>query len=150
MLVCLALFASVTTLFAAGTINLPQTGQTTSYALGDDGALKIGVAWPNPRFTGNIDQTVTDTLTGLVWPKDASTPTVNGCTGGTKTWQAALDYVACLNSAVYLGYTDWRLPNINELQSITTAEQADPVTWLNLQSFTNVKSCDYWSSTTYA
>ncbi|MBF0539701.1 MAG: hypothetical protein HQL03_15780, partial [Nitrospirae bacterium] len=41
----------------AGTVNLPQTGQTTSYYAGDDGALMIGVAWPNPRFTVNTDPT---------------------------------------------------------------------------------------------
>ncbi|KJU86646.1 secreted protein, partial [Candidatus Magnetobacterium bavaricum] len=26
----------------AGTINLPQTGQTTTYATGDDGAIEAG------------------------------------------------------------------------------------------------------------
>lgn len=74
----------------AGTVNLPQTGQTTSYAAGDDGYYQSGVAWPNPRFTSNSDQTVTDKLTGFVWVKDAGTPTVGSCTGGTKTWQSAL------------------------------------------------------------
>lgn len=29
-------------------IPIPQTGQTTSYAPGDDGALQKGVAWPIP------------------------------------------------------------------------------------------------------
>ena len=32
---------------------VPKTGQTTSYAAGDDGALQKGVAWPSPRFTDN-------------------------------------------------------------------------------------------------
>ncbi|MBF0538082.1 MAG: hypothetical protein HQL03_07505, partial [Nitrospirae bacterium] len=53
----------------AGTVSLPQTGQTTSYYAGDDGALQKGVVWPNPRFTVNSDQTVTDNLTGLMWTK---------------------------------------------------------------------------------
>ncbi len=127
----------------AGTINLPQTGQTTSYAVGDDGYYQAGVAWPNPRFTDNSiadsnNQTVTDNLTGLIWAKDAGTPTVGSCTGGAMNWQAALNYVACLNTASYLGYTDWRLPNINELESLVNAEQAIPATWLNSQGFTNV------------
>ena len=39
---------------------LPKTGQTTSYASGDDGALQMGVAWPNPRFKDNNDGTITD------------------------------------------------------------------------------------------
>ena len=58
----------------AGTVNLPKTGQKTSYATGDDGALRKGVSWASPRFTDNGDGTVTDNLTGLVWLK---TPTVS-------------------------------------------------------------------------
>ncbi|KJU85003.1 secreted protein containing DUF1566 [Candidatus Magnetobacterium bavaricum] len=144
----------------AGTVSLPQTGQTTTYATGDDGALQVGVAWPNPRFTDNRDQTMTDNLTGLVWTKDAGTPTVGNCVGGSMDWQAALDYVACLNAANYLGQSDWRLPNINELESVVNAGQTNPATWLNAQGFINAQSEDpsilwqsfkygYWSSTTY-
>ncbi|KJU86146.1 secreted protein containing DUF1566 [Candidatus Magnetobacterium bavaricum] len=134
----------------AGTVSLPQTGQTTTYAAGDDGAIRAGVAWPNPRFTDNSiadsnNQTITDNLTGLMWAKDAGTPTVGSCTGGAMNWQAALNYVACLNTASYLGYTDWRLPNINELESLLNAEYY--YTWLNSQGFTNVQEAKYWSST---
>ena len=51
---------------------VPKTGQTTSYATGDDGELEKGVAWPNPRFTDNNNGTVTDNLTGLIWLKHAN------------------------------------------------------------------------------
>jgi hypothetical protein len=132
----------------AGTIQLPKTGQTTSYAAGDDGAIQAGVAWPRPRFADNGDQTITDNLTGLVWTKDAGTPTVGACTGGTMTWQSALDYVACLNTSNYLGHNDWRLPNVNELESLINRGQVDSVAWLNTQGFTNTAS-HYWSSTSY-
>ena len=47
-------------------INLPQTGAKTSFGSGDDGYLKRGAAWPNPRFTAEGD-CVTDNLTGLMW-----------------------------------------------------------------------------------
>ncbi len=127
----------------AGTIELPKTGQTTTYATGDDGAIRAGVAWPSPRFTAATN-TVTDNLTGLVWTKDANLP-------GYKTWQGALDYVASMNTgAGTYGYTDWRLPNIIELESLVNAEQATPATWLNSQGFTNVQSSYYWSSTSCA
>ncbi|MBF0538559.1 MAG: DUF1566 domain-containing protein [Nitrospirae bacterium] len=129
----------------AGTVSLPKTGQTTSYAAGDDGELQVGVAWPYPRFKDNGDQTV-----GLIWTKDAGTPTVGRCTGGTITWQGALDYVACLNAANYLGHNDWRLPNINELESLVNAGHYATASWLNSQGFVNVQSYKYWSSTTYA
>lgn len=49
-----------------------RTGQTTSYAAGDDGDLQRGAIWPNPRFTDNGNGTVTDNLTGLIWLKDAN------------------------------------------------------------------------------
>ncbi|MBF0539484.1 MAG: DUF1566 domain-containing protein [Nitrospirae bacterium] len=133
----------------AGTVNLPQTGQTPSYDANspqrDDGAIRAGVAWPNPRFTSNGDQTITDNLTGLVWTKDAN------LAGTYKTWQQALDYVASMNSgAGTYGYTDWRLPNINELESLVHEGWANPSTWLNSQGFINVQSDYYWSSASYA
>ena len=36
---------------------VPQTGQTTIYATGDDGDLQMGIPWPAPRFTDNSDGT---------------------------------------------------------------------------------------------
>ncbi|MBF0537119.1 MAG: DUF1566 domain-containing protein [Nitrospirae bacterium] len=134
----------------AGTVKLPQTGQTTSYAIDDDGSIQAGVAWPNPRFTNNSDYTVTDNLTGLVWPITGGSLTVGSCTGGAMTWQGALDYVKCLNTAKYLGFSDWRLPNLNELDSLVNAGQNGLTTWLNTHGFASVHSDYYWSSTTYA
>jgi hypothetical protein len=49
-----------------------KTGQTTSFATGDDGDFQAGVTVPSPRFTDNSDGTITDNLTGLTWLKDAS------------------------------------------------------------------------------
>ncbi|MBV6343263.1 DUF1566 domain-containing protein, partial [Candidatus Magnetobacterium casense] len=135
----------------AGTIRLPQTGQTVSYASGDDSAIKAGVAWPVPRLMDNGDQTVTDKLTGLIWAQEAGTATVGGCLGGPKTWHAALDYVACLNAANYLGHNDWRLPNINELQSLIDGQRDNPALPSG-HPFQHVQSngsytLRYWSST---
>ncbi|MBF0343263.1 MAG: DUF1566 domain-containing protein [Nitrospirae bacterium] len=111
------------------------TGQYTSYAAGDDGALHRGVAWPEPRFTENVNNTVTDNLTGLSWTKDASTPNVYvkineteilSCEGPPANWEKALDYVKCINSARYLGHNDWRLPNRKELMSLIDRHEAYP------------------------
>lgn len=137
---------------AALTSALPKTGQTKSYAAGDDGYLQKGTEWPNPRFTVNADSTITDNLTGLVWSTDANAPGPDTCSPGTlKTWQAALDYVTCLNANSYLEHTDWRLPNRDELASLMNNGEANPIGWLAWQGFSNLTSASsrwYWSSTT--
>lgn len=132
----------------AGTLKLPQTGQTTSYAAGDDGETGKGVAWPTPRFT-NPDGTtplsgtvVLDQMTGLMWARNAN------AASSLKTWQTAHDYVAGLNSGTgYGGYTGWRLPNINELESLVNAGASGNAAWLINKGFTNVQADYYWSST---
>jgi hypothetical protein len=112
----------VSALAFAGSVQLPRTGQDASYAPRDDGDLQKGIEWPDPRFTDHGDGTVTDNLTVLMWTKNAGTPTVDACTGGTKTWNNAIAYVACLNSISHLGHSDWRLSNINELESLVDAK----------------------------
>jgi hypothetical protein len=143
-----------------GITNLPKTGQTVCYNetmkviscknTGLDGELQQGVTWPKPRFTDNGDLTFTDNLTGLMWTRAgfAPGPTVCG-QGNLKNWQQALDYAACLNANKYLGYNDWHVPNINELESLVNAGEADGKAWLYKQGFTNILSPS-WSSTTCA
>ena len=131
-------------------IDLPKTGQITSFASGDDGELEMGVVWPSPRFTDNGDGTVTDNLTGLVWLENANR-------FGTRTWLQALndcntlaDDGIDLKDGSIAG--DWRLPNIDELESLIDYSQWDP----GLPSghpFSAVQSgvlIFYWTSNTYA
>lgn len=61
-------------------------------------------------FTDNNDGTITDNATGLMWDATGSTSGMN--------WEDALKYAQTKNAANYLGYNDWRLPDIKELQSI--------------------------------
>lgn len=135
-----------------GSAAVAKTGQTATYATGDDGDLEKGVAWPNPRFTANTGGetgTVTDNLTGLMWAQNANA-------GGTKTWSAALTYCNDLSLGTY---TDWRLPNVKELLSLIDWAYSDPALsndagtgkWTSGvgSSFTGVQAV-YWSSTTYA
>ncbi len=118
----------------------------TTTGKGQDGALQVGVVWPNPRFIDNGDQTITDNLTNLIWSQDGAAELATCGTGTNKTWQSALDYIACLNANNYLGHNDWRLPNINELYSLANFSQPSPQTWLTSQGFINVQIA-YWSST---
>lgn len=130
---------------------VPRTGQTVSIFERDDGDLQAGVAWPDPRFSDHGD-TVTDNLTGLIWPKNANllgTVDADNDTDGTGgdglvTWQHALDYVAKLNRETYLGYSDWRLPNKKELRSLADYSRSPALPAGH--PFTNVKSSSYWTS----
>ena len=122
-------------------INLPKTGQTTSYATGDDGELQKGVAVAGSRFT--VDGTgfcVTDNLTGLMWIRTPDST--------LRIWQDAMTYANGFTN--FCGYSDWRLPNKKELISLINYGQANTTTWLNTQGFSNVQAGKYWSSSTYA
>ncbi len=144
-------------------VNLPQTGQTTCYntsgvvipcaGSGQDGEHQEGHAWPSPRFADHGDGTTSDQLTGLMWTTVTGSPGVfaYSCTPvaqQTLTWSQALALVGCLNSRMHAGHSDWRLPNVIELQSLFHAGQSDGESWLEAQGFTDLWS-RYWSSTTH-
>jgi hypothetical protein len=156
-LVVLSLFC-ISAPSVAATADLPATGQTGCWndfgspvscaGTGQDADKMQGEAWPQPRFVDNGNGTVTDSLTGLVWLRNAN------CFG-VQTWTDALSSTNSLASGT-CGLTDgsaagqWRLPTVNELQSLLHAQQTDMGTWLNTQGFSNVQSNGCWSSTTYA
>jgi hypothetical protein len=60
------LLSTAVTLVAGSPVTAPvtKTGQINSYGIRDDGALEMGVASPDPRFTDQSDGTVKDNLTG--------------------------------------------------------------------------------------
>ena len=127
-------------------VSLAGTGQTISYASGDDGNLKKGVAWPESRFSDNHDGTVSDHLTGLLWLRNA------GCFN-LELFAAALADVNQLATGA-CGLTDgskpgdWRLPNLNELESMVDVSQSSPAVPAG-SPFINVQNAIYWSSTSY-
>jgi hypothetical protein len=126
---------------------VPKTGQTTSYATGDDGDHQRGVALVTPRFTDNGDGTVIDNQTGLIWLKDAN------CFG-QRAWADAIADCNDLASGS-CGLTDgsnageWRLPQIKELQSLIDFSNSYPALPFG-HPFTDWRSSTYWSSTTLA
>ena len=132
-------------------IDFPKTGQTTCYdsdgnvilcsGTGQDGNLQMGVAWLSPRFTDNGNGTICDKLTGLMWYQ-------NGYRAGAdRKWAQAL---SDCNGLSLGGHSNWRLLNVNELESLINIGEVDPIAWLNQQGFSNVQADYYWSSTTSA
>ena len=87
-------------------------------------------------FTNNGNGTVTDTKTGLMWQQGESS---------AMTWEAALSYCEGLTLG---NHSDWRLPNIKELESLTDDTRPSPA--IDTTFFPNAKSSAYWSSTTVA
>ena len=87
-------------------------------------------------FIDNGDGTVTDARTGLMWQQHTVRQTT--------TWQQAIAYCENLTLA---GYSDWRLPNRNELQTLVDYNRFNPT--IDTTYFPNTVSSDYWSSTTY-
>ncbi|RLD73342.1 MAG: hypothetical protein DRI87_04220 [Bacteroidetes bacterium] len=138
-----------------GIIQLPATGQTTSYYPGDDGDLQKGIPIPANRFTDHGNGSATDQLTGLMWATDANLiasrdpdfdqDRVVG--DGDIDWRTALNYIQKLNDENYLGHNDWRMPNCMELRSLVNLGN-DSITFPENHPFTNLKE-GYWSSTTY-
>ncbi|MCX7771000.1 MAG: DUF1566 domain-containing protein, partial [Proteobacteria bacterium] len=150
-----------------GTTNILRTGQKTCYdssgntiscsGTGQDGLWRAGVSWPSPRFIDNNNGTITDRLTGLMWLKDANCINTNypgfdtdGTSGdGMVNWITALEFVKGINNSTYsncgAGYSDWRLPNKNELKSLLDYSKTLPSLPPN-NPFVNVNH-DYWSST---
>ena len=106
--------------------------------------------WPSERFIDNDDGTITDNLTGMMWLRD-------GACLKRSNWKKVLDAFAGLNrhqeqnpcAGYTSNYTDWRLPNIKELESLINYGYADPAKWLNTQGFVRMRASSYWSSTTY-
>ena len=94
---------------------------------------------PGERFALDGDS-VRDQLTGLIWSRNADP------LGRPLPWEEALAAVDGLNRAAQDRATDWRMPNIRELESLVDL-QADSPALPEGHPFTNVRDV-YWSSTT--
>jgi len=119
--------------------NKPKTetisaGGTKSYHVRAVRSVQPIISIPN-RFSDNNDGTITDVLTQLVWQK-VPNPTA-------LTWEQAISYAEGLTLA---NASDWRLPNIKELQSLNDETLVNPS--VNTTYFPNIGSRNYWSSTT--
>ena len=143
------------------TATLMQTGATTSYRTGDDADTSsegratdfFTLAENNPfgtteRFTDELGtQTYADDIV-IDWS------TFNGSTvlgfyriRGTYTdisWDDAIDNSLLFTKGTFT--TGWRLPNFNELYSLTNLELSVPFSYFPL-NFT--VDANFWSSTTY-
>lgn len=133
------------------------TGKLSAYSKVKDDSnfqkrkFELRLVRGNPKYginnlVDNNDGTITDNATQIMWSKDDSKDSM--------IWEDALKYVQAKNRDNYLGYNDWMLPNIKELQSIIDYSEYPPIN--EIFNYTELKDTNdnvtypyYWSSTTH-
>jgi len=104
-------------------------------------------------FHDNANGTISDNATGLMWQRSDSEVGLD--------WEEALSWVTQKNTECYLGYNDWRLPNVKELHSIVDYGRSPQTT--NSAAIDSLFTCSmiigesgennypfYWTGTTHA
>ncbi|MBI5503427.1 MAG: DUF1566 domain-containing protein [Deltaproteobacteria bacterium] len=144
-----------------------KTGQSACYdaagagisciGSGQDGEYQYGVA---RAFTDNGDGTITDHATGLMWEKLADDGGVHDV-DNVYTWPEAFSAkIATLNSALFAGFSDWRVPNLAELQTLPNFAAWNPAAFAPFHTACSpgcgVTACSctralpFWTSTSFA
>ncbi len=142
----------------------PASGQTQAFAadlndgiaadvpVPDDGAIQAGKPL---SYQDNGNGTITDLNTGLMWEKKDMAGGLHDW-GNTYVWsgtgmgeETIWDWLADVNAEAggigFAGYTDWRIPNVRELQSIVDYGRSNPSID---PAFGATTATFYWSSTT--
>lgn len=115
-------------------------GSTISYTKASSTVVRCvhGATLPASVYIDNLNGTVTDQTTRLVWEKTSSVSVM--------TWKDALAY--CENQTTG-GHDDWRMPNIQELNSLVDFTRIYPAP--SIDPIFPVPSApyeSYWSNTT--
>ena len=88
--------------------------------------------------------TYTDPSTGLIWQKCSYGKDPGTCDGlGTQSTQQ--NAINICNNLVLGGRSDWRLPNVNELQGLLVYGIGSP--FINRNNFPNTNGNPHWTST---
>ncbi len=80
---------------------------------------------------------VVDTKTNLMWPRNGDIAEKKMEKDDARVWAEKLNYV---------GFSDWRLPTIEELEMLSKKGGRRPSAWFNSKGFRNVKDSSYASS----
>ncbi len=150
----------------------PFYGQDGSYTINPPAYTKLDAEGNDLPESAASWSMVRDEVTGRVWemkevkdgeadyadPHDPDNtytwydpdPAVNGGHAGTPgDGTDTRDFLKQLNDAGFGGFADWRLPTLEELESISDMDRCDPA--IDPAFFPAVAPTDpYWSSTVYA
>jgi hypothetical protein len=100
---------------------------------------------PQRSYTDLGNGIIQDNFTGLMWQKATAPGIRSGDFPDRYTWKEAHTYCADLSLG---GYTDWRLPDVNELQSLMDYSRYNPA--INTTYFPKTLASRYWSSTMFS
>ena len=101
---------------------------------------------PAGRYQSQADGTVLDSKLGLQWQACTFGLKGKGCSKGKvdrltapRAWEQGVKF----NQSKWLGFSDWRVPTIAELESLRKADCVDPA--IDLALFPRTESDWYWS-----
>lgn len=135
---------------AATTLALAMMGSNAvALCAGGNENTAVIATTPTAEFTDNGDGSVTHAATGLVWKRCSEGQAWDGsaCTGSVValTWAQALVQA---DASTDLGATDWRLPNVKELESLVEARCWTPA--IDSAVFPQTAATVYWTSSPFA
>ena len=116
-------------------------------------SINIQASTPTSQFDfdPNSGDVVTDKKTGLMWTRCplnyqwGLTCVIDSGSFGRISWESALTKASETMGTPYLGFSDWRVPNIKELASIVERKCAGFA--INKGVFSGVAPGVYWSNT---
>ena len=139
---------------AAKAVRLVKDGASAavSFTTGAGGAGLCTTQAPSDfrltQWLENLDGTLFDSGTGLTWDRcvlgQTWSASIGACTGTPETlsWSAGLQRA---NLASFFGRSNWRVPNVKELESIVDRRCSSPA--LNPDLFRGNQETMTWSST---
>jgi len=120
----------------------------TPITVSDEEALKTFKLKPNEKggwipleyiqhyYKDNEDGTITDHATGLMWQKSGSDNFIN--------YENSKVYIGEINRKKFAGYSDWRLPTVDELKSLLTSDKQSNDLYIN--PIFDKTQCVCWTS----
>lgn len=108
----------------------------------------LSAATPVGRFVNNGNGTITDTVTRLTWKRCSEGLSGNNCESGSATAYTWADALSSAAASTFAGNKEWRLPTIQELDSIIEYKCTMPA--VNADIFPATRISNYWSATPFA
>lgn len=88
---------------------------------------------------------VLDNRTKLIWEVKTDDETIHDTDNAFKAWaEAEKNFIGALNKNKFGGFSDWRLPTVDEIQTIYKKGNTEP--YIDTAYFPNTTPGKYWGS----